>query len=570
LSYFFIYFYANLVLMNRPRITIDTIPSKFWHYLLVILLVISVFYPININQLSSEEPRRAVTAMETFISGHYIVPQIHEAPYYNKPPFYNWVIAGFFRLTGSFEEWVVRMPGLISYLLTALLVFWLAKKHTSKQTAFITAIAYLTSADLFFYASYCAGQIDFFYSFLVLLQAYSFFFFYQKRQYWLMFIISYLFTAVGILTKGLPSIAFQIITIGTYLIYLKQWKLLFSIKHLSGILISCFLLISYFSLYAKYADNLNGFLINLFKESSERTINEYSFTAALPHILTFPFKIAVALLPWSVFGVFLFQRKIKDGVKNNPLLLFSALFILSNIIIYWLSPHYKDRYTYMFIPPILLIIFYFYQEYKNTMPQKIRWAHYMSSAIMILLAVAYLACLFIKEIRESTPHITFWSISFFIFGTIVFILFYKAKKDRLCFIFLSMIVAKFAYNVLLLPYLDRQSVSTGYQHDVEQITQIVGNAPVYYTGKPNIIKPYIAVMGHTLVKDTLQTPPLLPYQIPYFITKKTGRLLTYVTETRSGNYYLVHLKNIKDYKVDVLYRFDDKWTHQKMILYRKW
>jgi 4-amino-4-deoxy-L-arabinose transferase-like glycosyltransferase len=556
--------------MNRPKITVDTIPSKVWHYLLVILLVISIFSPINKNQLSSEEPRRAVTAMETFISGHYIVPQIHEAPYYNKPPFYSWIIAGFYRITGSFEEWVVRIPGLISYLLTALLFFWLTKTYTNKQTAFITAIAYLTSADLFFYASYCAGQIDFFFSLLVLLQAYSFLFFYQKRQYWLMFIISYVLTAVGVLTKGLPSIAFQIITIGTYLIYLRQWKLLFSLKHLLGIAIFCLLLISYFSLYARYSGNLNGFLINLFKESSERTINEYSFIAALPHILLFPFKVTIALLPWSVFGVFLFQRNIRKGIKNNPLLLFSTLFILSNIVIYWLSPHYKDRYTYMFIPPILFIIFYFYQEYKNTMPQKIKWAHYLSSAIMILLAVAYLACLFIKELKECVPDITIWSIVFFIAGTFIFILFNRAKKDRLCFIFLSMIIAKFAYNVLLLPYLDRQSVSTEYQHDVEHITQITGNSPIYYTGKPNIIKPDISIMGHLLIKDTLQTPPLLPYQIPYFITKKTGKLLTYVTETRSGCYYLVHLKNIKDYKVDVLYRFDDKWTHQKMILYRKW
>lgn len=111
------------------------------------LLVVGYFADLNGLSLRAEEPRRAVVAMETALGDSYIVPKIHGQPYYNKTPVFNWVIAGCYDLFGSMEEWVVRLPGVLSVWLTALLIFVVARKEIGAQKARLGALIYLTSAD---------------------------------------------------------------------------------------------------------------------------------------------------------------------------------------------------------------------------------------------------------------------------------------------------------------------------------------------------------------------------------------------------------------------------------------
>jgi 4-amino-4-deoxy-L-arabinose transferase-like glycosyltransferase len=54
---------------------------------------------LNIVELRGEEPRRAIVAMEMDITGEYVVPKINGWNYYNKPPLFNWVLAGLFQIS---------------------------------------------------------------------------------------------------------------------------------------------------------------------------------------------------------------------------------------------------------------------------------------------------------------------------------------------------------------------------------------------------------------------------------------------------------------------------------------
>ena len=121
------------------------------------ILIIGLFSKVGTVELYAEEPRRAIVSLEMEMSGEYIVPTIHGENYYNKPPFYNWVLIGSAKLMGGFSEWSMRMPGLISFILLALCVYKATKKYINKDAAMLAGLGFLANPDILFYASNVAG-----------------------------------------------------------------------------------------------------------------------------------------------------------------------------------------------------------------------------------------------------------------------------------------------------------------------------------------------------------------------------------------------------------------------------
>jgi 4-amino-4-deoxy-L-arabinose transferase-like glycosyltransferase len=97
-------------------------------------------------------------------NNNWIVPFQYGYPYCNKPPFYNWVIGSSFILFGTINEFTLRFPGVISLLLTAFLIYSIGKNYLNNHVALLGAGIFLTMADLFFYGSINAGEIDLFYT----------------------------------------------------------------------------------------------------------------------------------------------------------------------------------------------------------------------------------------------------------------------------------------------------------------------------------------------------------------------------------------------------------------------
>ena len=190
----------------------DIVKKPFLFFCLLLILI-SFFGWNNTIELRAEEPRRAIVSIEMVLSGNYIVPKINGWNYYNKPPVFNWVMVLFFKLFDSFDEWVVRFPSLLAFLATAILNFYIVKRFLKKEAALLSSLFFLTSADLLFYGTINAGEIDLFFCFLVYTQVMAIFWFFEKKQFGKLFLISYLFAAIGTLTKGPPSIAFQGLTL---------------------------------------------------------------------------------------------------------------------------------------------------------------------------------------------------------------------------------------------------------------------------------------------------------------------------------------------------------------------
>src|SRR5690606_12255421 len=96
-----------------------------------------------------------------------------------------------------------------------------------------------------------------------------------------------------------------------------------------------------------------------------------------------------------------------------------------------------------------------------------------------------------------------------------------------------------------------------------EILNITKNQPVLLTGTPDTLRLDFPFFEN---KTALQ-PPLVPYQLPYYLSKSNGAVMRYEQQPRPGIFYLC----FKDFATglptaQVLFTFTEKWTGREMVL----
>lgn len=528
-----------------------------------VLIIIGVFSHNHVVGLRAEEPRRAMVGIETLEFDSWLIPTIHGETYYNKPPFYNWVLAASFSLFDSYKEWAVRFPGALSFLLTGLLVFLLLRRYSSKKGAMIAAACYLSAADLLFYGSVNAGEIDLFYSFLTLLQVYSFFHFAQQQKWWQAFLISYVLCFIGLLTKGIPSLAFQALTILAYLLIEGRWKKLFSLAHITGILLLSGLTAYYLYEYSLQED-LGAYLTNQFKESSQRTANEFPLSKIALQLINFPLQILQLIMPWGLL-VFLINKKALKQLRANPLLWFSMIFLASNIWLYWISPEMRNRYLYMFLPPLVMLFTEAYRlrdkqdKIKRVLQQIFKYA----SALIVLAFILFPFLRYVNEDLQPAGYSVIFGLACLPFAIVAF----KKPKLSLFTLVVCMAIARLGFNFVWLPHFHEESRISDYYVHSDKIAKMVGEKDLYWTGEPFVFRPDVQLFGEAVYQNQIETPPLLPYSIPYRLISEHNRLLPYAKKPLAGAFYLGEKSFALSLNGNIHYEFRDKWMQRDLVLY---
>ena len=370
---------------------INTIKKNRFEIFLLLLIVIGLSGSLATMELRAEEPRRAVVAMEMILGKEWIVPKIHGWNYYNKPPFFNWIMALFFKISGSFSEPWVRMPSLLSFILTSFLVFKLVSKYADKKIAFIAAVLLLTSVDIFFYGAVDTGEIDLFLTLLIFLQGRAIFY-YSKEEKWLfLFTTSYLLTAIGVLTKGLPPVIIQGLVLVIWLTYNKQFMKLFSWQHLIGLLLFALIIAAYFYAYNQ-KENVYAFIMQLANETTQQSALETTWQSVAQNILQSPFQLFYISLPASALLLFLLKKNIRKSLGNNKLFQFSLIYALINIVPYFIAGNTANRYLYPAFPFIAILAALIYKHAMSS-PQPSKWVMKYSTLLWVFtgLAVARVA-----------------------------------------------------------------------------------------------------------------------------------------------------------------------------------
>ena len=163
--------------------------------------IVAHFLNLGLMPLLGDEGIRGSVAFEMMQRKNYIVPTIWDEFYYRKPPLYNWIMIGFYELTGSFSRYVLRLPSVIPHMIFGVVVWAMSRKAIGQRAAVYAAFAFILSGRLLTRDS-MLGHIDILFSLTHFIGFYAIYFYWKRKQWWLLFLVSYSLAAAGVLMKG--------------------------------------------------------------------------------------------------------------------------------------------------------------------------------------------------------------------------------------------------------------------------------------------------------------------------------------------------------------------------------
>jgi hypothetical protein len=524
---------------------------------LVLLYIISVVINLGYQELGAEEPRRAIISIEMQHSGNYIRATQMGEEYLNKPVLYNWILCGMMWLTGSSSEWVLRLPSLIFFLLLAVFHYRISRLYFHKQFALLSSFFVLTSLEIFFYGLMKGAEIDIFYSLVVYLQALCMFYYYEKKNWINLFLFSYILCAIGLLTKGFPSLVFQALTLAALCAYARQIRLLFKWQHLTGIIAFVALVGLYFYAFSYYGSP-RKLAMNLLNESLIKSSVGDKSGKLFEKSLGYPFLLFKLIAPWALLLILLFRRKYRT-VFTNPLVRFSVLFILFNIWVYWFTGQPKARYVYMFVPFACTILIGLYQELTVHNPALLKKVLGYLGWCFVLVAAGLVALPIFLDVSWARSILLFLLVALFVFY------YFRYEETRIWLFILGLVITRLVFAMVMLPLQsDRDFDHRAIARDIAAANHSASLR--FYSPIINDQSPQPGFMGWKLASSYRHY--YLFAQVPYYYYQQTGQVVTYDSLIRPAQTYLSALSELPAQQVELLYKYYEPNQRDSFAVFR--
>ncbi len=137
--------------------------------LLIVLIAVGLGWALGEPPLAGTEGHRALTAHQMAAAGEWLTPSLYGQLYLRKPPLHYWVLILAEKLCGQVNEWVWRMPSLLSAILLALLLYKTAARWWSPRAGLVAGLASLSQLAL--WSQVRSADIDAVHTLLVTLAA---------------------------------------------------------------------------------------------------------------------------------------------------------------------------------------------------------------------------------------------------------------------------------------------------------------------------------------------------------------------------------------------------------------
>lgn len=496
------------------------------------LLIISFFHNLGLQPLYLEEPRRALIALEMIYNDNLWVPTEFGQFYYNKPPLWNWMIILAYKIFGSYSEFAVRFFSVLSFLGMGCITFLAGRKYVNLRFGLLASFLLLVSIDIYFYFS-MTGEIDLFYSLLTYAALVSLHHFYQQKQFYRLFIIFYLLNALGALTKGFPSLAFTAISLLVFFLYKNDFKRLFSLPHIVGALIFLTILGSYVYAYSHY-NNPVGFIETLWSEASNRTIGSKTIVDYLLHFIQFPLDFFKNILPASLLLIFVFQKGFMKKIRSNPLIEFSFILLIANVLLYWFSPGTRQRYVYMLYPLAINILTFFFLQSKEEKDKRHIALYYLCMGIIILSTLTFIAFPFVRNLQLPANKVLIATVGVILNCLILFV-YIKRKKLAFQVFLLLFVLLRFVFNSTVLPYRATHGKAQKEKETALQIAEITQDEKVRMYGRTQVSRNSI-----------------------FYLERETKAVVLKTKKIHENIFYIANLKLLDDKTYHEFYRFEFK------------
>jgi 4-amino-4-deoxy-L-arabinose transferase-like glycosyltransferase len=218
-SLFYLYGVATLKKDIQPYEILSFYTKSLATYVLAIILIAGFLIFINLGKnhlIPWDEAIYAKIAKNMVVNNDYVVQSWRDGKvWYEKPPLYMWMMAGFMNLLG-FESLAARLPSAILGLLTVLITFYFANKLFGKTVGFFAAFILATTTQFLYYSR--TSMLDVSATFFITASLY---YYYNSRlvQSNKQLFISGLLAGFSVMIKGVVGLLPMVI-IGLFEIYL--------------------------------------------------------------------------------------------------------------------------------------------------------------------------------------------------------------------------------------------------------------------------------------------------------------------------------------------------------------
>ena len=284
-----------------------------------ILIFVNLSLYTEIVPFFHHEPQRTLIAQEMLIKKEFIKPTVMGKDYFNKPPLQNWLIALTSIKSGVISNFKARLISIISFILLGISMLFVFKDTSDGiKASLITISSYVL---LFSYAN--QAEIDMLFTFLMFA---SYFLFIKSPSSYFFIAASAIFMGLSILAKGISPILFYP-PVFFYILISEKGNIALLKMLLLHFVIAITLPVIWLALLSLDI-NLLAFLENARSEMLNR--GSFAFKDYLYHLLSFPLRMLVATVPYSIVLIFYFKKGLfKDiPVYMSSLLIFSWIFIL--------------------------------------------------------------------------------------------------------------------------------------------------------------------------------------------------------------------------------------------------
>lgn len=365
--------------------------STLVYSILTIIILFGYFLLIGSYPLLDVDETRYVEIARTMIKNHdFMTLYLNGEYFFEKPPLYFWLECLAFKTFGGINELTARLPIILLSLLPLGLLFGLCKKVKNIRFALITACVLLTSLEyvLITKIAILDSVLTSFVTSAVLCYFYTFFVREKNKKYF--WLLSYFFSGLTVLAKGIPGFVIPFGTILISTIVFKTYK--DTLKH-SVIGMVLFLTITL------------PWHILMLKTYPDLFFSEYIYKH---HILRFlgseiihrnePWYFYILTLLWGLMPhTFVLIGKLLNGIKltkpnlenkYSKFLILNSIAFLVTLIFFSLSGAKLITYILPAYPFLAVIIAHIWSGYITKDNLKIKYALIGINSILILASLA--------------------------------------------------------------------------------------------------------------------------------------------------------------------------------------
>lgn len=254
--------------------------------------------------------------------------------------------------------------------------------------------------------------------------------------------------------------------------------------------------------------------------------------------------------PWFLLFGLIVKTKWKEKFKNNPYIYFCLWFCLANGAVYFLSPGTRERYLYMFLPFIYVILVHVLDDLdKNPWVKKF----YLFVGITVTAGLIGIA-VFGISLNFIVPSILCILMALMLAPGMYHIKFNNSYSHLLAAVFI-ILVARVGFDLVILP---AKKQNDPYRSDAQKMADLIGTEPLYLTGPPQPRIDDVKLAGKHFITFKRDEPTILAFQTSYYLSRFTGRILKYTPVPNLPGFYISNEKFKDPAKVDVFYRFNNK------------